>query len=391
MEKIDDVTMRIHIAKSMAANFRLQPALSVLDAIQGDAANIELFSLRARLLTILGRFDDAIQAWARVLAIEPENPDAVAGLATIERIQSSWWLRLRVRLARNIEIVIAGAVCFSVLGLLCAWLLLHFASLRHTEHQGNLLNHVLEKSEQAVRQELSFKVAQQQAVNQSIIEQLKLLEELITAISATLQQESLEVVEPANTAIKLTDAYNGFLPRLTSIIANQTLLVRLQHELERSIPIVLSNQETIIAVQQELADLRNIEANQTLHRELERSIPIVLSNQETLSAMRQDLAGLCATAANITLHLSDLDNRIASANSGIEDRLGHLQISTSTIRNEIDGLAERIHASEAIITEFQDPIELLHGAERRRQRNIFRRTVRWLFEPRKDDYEASSD
>lgn len=99
----DDRSARAHLALALARSDSLPQALAAYDALlPDDPANTDLALGRARVLSWMGRHDDAIAAYRAVLVREPGNADARLGVAVNEN-----WAGRHRRATHRLESLIA--------------------------------------------------------------------------------------------------------------------------------------------------------------------------------------------------------------------------------------------------------------------------------------------
>jgi len=103
-------------AAQMAAAGKHEPALALLDTVPQDLA-VPARLLRAKIFAQQRRYDQAISQWEQVLDQEPDNAEALAGIATADKLKGRTALAETFFLRANL---IHAALVLIIVGLVVA-------------------------------------------------------------------------------------------------------------------------------------------------------------------------------------------------------------------------------------------------------------------------------
>ena len=95
---------QLNVIEMMAGRGEHKEALLLLDSLEAGNPELadlpEALDLRARICAQLGEYDMARQAWQRLLGAHPGHPKATVGVAMLDRVAKSRWMRVRMQATR---------------------------------------------------------------------------------------------------------------------------------------------------------------------------------------------------------------------------------------------------------------------------------------------------
>jgi tetratricopeptide (TPR) repeat protein len=319
---MEDRLSMMDFARSLARRGLRDDALLILRMLS-ERDSVEVLDLEARILTQLGRYAEAEDAWQEVLAKSPEHQGATDGLATIANLRRSPLARLRVACVLRCGRMFAALLVVLVLGL-ALW--------------GAL----------SLRGRLEYLGSGQRA----LAERQKTDREEQDAILAQLRQDASDL---ANLQLRTTDAVNGVGKAVEKMNADLATQTKASSQAQKDVLARISQVTTTLkpeidAVKAETVAMKKSQAGSDAATA--KQLAALLKEQKADGQALKRLEEASGTSGEaLAKSLADLRKQLDSTKAGLatlaESRtaqLTALEEARAQLSNQLDAVAKRVDA-----------------------------------------------